>query len=152
MIEHCIYRTLKMKNLIIVLLVFFSLNTIAQEKYFNSESDIKVFSEKVTLLFKENKPVEAFKELSAYWPLPETELELIKEKTVKGLNLVQNTYGKPMGTKRVNYKVIENTAIRDAHFVKYEISALRFIYIYYKTDKGWILNQFKFDENFKEEF
>ncbi len=37
----------------------------------------------MTKLFGENEPSEAFDEMKDYWPLAETELDLIKEKTLK---------------------------------------------------------------------
>jgi len=126
--------------------------SIAQEKYLKDEDDIEVFSKKITLLFSKNKPLEAFSELSLYWPLAETEVELLKEKTVKSINAVEDRFGKEKGIVKISTKKIGDVAIRVTYFVKYNILALRYIYTYFHSEEGWILNAFKWDDDFEEEF
>ncbi|WP_299888286.1 hypothetical protein [uncultured Lacinutrix sp.] len=142
-----------MKKIILFFIICsIGVKSYGQEKYFNSEKEIQDFSENVMLLFNQNKVSEAFLLLNDYWPIPKTEVELIEEKTIKGLNTVESIYGKAKGIKKINYSNLENITIRETYFSLYRVSALRFIFIYYKTEKGWIVNQFKWDEDFEDEF
>ena len=47
---------------------------------------------------------------------------------------------------------IQDTAFRETYLLKFENTALRLIFTYYKNSKGWIINAFKWDDNYDEEF
>ena len=106
----------------------------------------------INSLFNENKISESFEQLTPYWPLPLNEIESIEEKTIKYLNILEQRFGKSIGTLKVNNETISNIAIRETYLIRYNNSAIRLIITYYKNDKGWIVNAFKWDDSFTEEF
>lgn len=139
-------------TLTIIALTFISLTLSAQEKFLKGIPETQELSKKVVKLFNENKITESFKELSLYWPLPQNELESLEEKTIKYLNLINERFGSSIGTVKVNNETINDFAIRETYFIRYEHTAIRLKFTYYKNDKGWILNAFKWDDSFSEEF
>lgn len=124
----------------------------AQIKVLNSQQETRALSNKVTELFRNNEIAESFEELGTYWPLPENELDAIEEKTIKYLNILKGRFGDPIGTVKVKEEKIADVAIRETYLVRYQNTAIRLKFIYYKNDEGWIVNAFKWDDSFTEEF
>lgn len=142
-----------MKKLIITIsLSFISLGLFAQAKYMKDINDTKELSKKTVSLFKENKISESFDQLTPYWPLPQNELESIEEKTIKYLNIIEQRFGKSIGTIKVRNETISDIAIRETFLIRYEKHAIRLIFTYYRNNNGWIINAFKWDDSISEEF
>lgn len=103
-------------------------------------------------LFRQNKIKLAFDALSPYWPLPENEIESLEEKTIKYVNMLSDRIGSPIGILKVKTETIGDIAIRETYLVRYEVSAIRLKFTYYKNEDGWIVNGFMWDDTFSEEF
>ncbi|WP_047546806.1 hypothetical protein [Psychroserpens sp. Hel_I_66] len=65
---------------------------------------------------------------------------------------MESRFGKSIGITKVKHLKLGDVAYKDVYFVRYKVIALRFIFIYYKNENGLLMNSFKFDENFEEEF
>ncbi len=142
-----------MKKVIVaisVLLFSFSVN--AQSDYLLTVSETKSFSEKITNLFYSKKILDATKELRKYWPIPEDEIVLFEEKTVKYLNLINERFGSPINYMKVKNETILDFAIRETYLIRYDNTAIRIIITFYKSKNGWIVNAFKWDDSFTDEF
>lgn len=140
------------KTIIAISLSFINLGLFAQEKYMKDINETKELSKKVVSLFGDNKISESFDQLTLYWPMPQNELESIEVKTIKYLNLIEERFGKPIGTIKVKNETISDIATRETYLIRYEYTALRLIFTYYKNNNGWIVNAFKWDDSFTEEF
>lgn len=140
------------KIIIAFFLSFLSFNIHAQEKYLRDVNETQEFSKEVIALFKDNKISESFDELTPYWPLPQNEVDAIEEKTIKYLNILRERFGKPIGALKVKNETIGDVAIRETYLVRFEYTAIRVIFTYYQNDYGWIINAFKWDDSFTEEF
>ena len=142
-----------MKNTFIaVTILLISTNLFAQEKYLKNINETQELSQKVVELFEKNKISESFDELNPYWPMPENELESLEEKTIKYLNIIEQRFGKSIGILKVKNETISEIAIRETYLIRYENTAIRLIFTYYKNNNGWIVNAFKWDDSFFEEF
>lgn len=139
---------------VIILFIFllFSVGFSAQTKYLNGTTATQKISKKVAILFKDNKITEAFKELTPYWPMPKNELESLESKTIKYINIIEERFGKSIGVLKLKNETILDIAIRETYIVRYSKSAIRLIFTYYKNNNGWIINAFKWDDSFEEEF
>lgn len=102
--------------------------------------------------FKNNKIAEAFNLIRQYWPLPENEINTLESQTVSSLNLISDRYGKAESIIKVSEQGIKDTGLRETYLLKYENTAIRIIFTYYKNSRGWIINSFKWDSDFDEEF
>ncbi len=140
------------KTFITLTLSLLSLGLFAQGKYLKNENETQELSEKIVSLFNDNKISESFDQLSPYWPLPQNEIEALEEKTIKYLNLIEQRFGKSIGTLKVKNESITDIAIRETYLIRYENTAIRLIFTYYKNDNGWIVNAFAWDDSFTEEF
>ena len=140
------------KTLAILIVTLLSLTSFAQNKILKSEAETQELSKKVVSLFSQNKISESFKQMKPYWPMPENELESMEEKTLKYLNLIEERFGKSIGTLKVKNETISDIAIRETYLIRYENTAIRLIFTYYRNENGWIVNAFKWDDSFTEEF
>jgi len=112
----------------------------------------KIISKDVTQLFKENKINQAFELLRKHWPLPENEIDDLQSQTIKSLNIIAERFGKPESIVKINEQNIKETAFRETYLLKFENTAIRLVFTYYKNNNGFILNAFKWDSDFDEEF
>lgn len=140
------------KTFLIILLSSLSISLFSQEKYFKNISETQNFSKQIVSLFKENKISQSFEELTPYWPMPENEIESIEGQTIKYLNLIEQRFGKSIGEFKVKNETISDFAVRETYIIRYTNSAIRLIFTYYKNEQGFILNAFKWDDSFTEEF
>lgn len=131
--------------------MFLTLQSYAQNKYLKDIESVKLISKEITTLFKDNKINEAFIKIKLYWPLPVNEIDNMETKTIQSMNLVSQRYGNPEEIVKVTEQNIKETACREIYLIKYEYTALRLIFTYYKNSRGWIINSFKWDDNFTEE-
>lgn len=150
--EYIKTLTMNIKNTFLLILVLNITSSIAQDKTLTSPKEAREFSQKCSNLFKDNKISQFFGELRPYWPLPENEINGLEEKTIQYINLLQSRFGKIEGVVKVKEEVINDFAIRETFILKFENSAIRLIYTYYKNNSGWVLNAFKWDDSFSEEF
>lgn len=133
-------------------LILFLNNSNAQDKVLKNIDEAKAVSKKITEHFKENEITEAFDILKLYWPLPQNEIYTLENQTVQSLNLVSQRFGKQESIVKVSEQNIQDTAFRETYLLKFENTALRLIFTYYKNSNGWIINAFKWDDNYDEEF
>ncbi|MAX80053.1 MAG: hypothetical protein CL843_07750 [Crocinitomicaceae bacterium] len=142
-----------MKKLLITAFLFaISIGLFAQDQYLKNVAATQEFSEEVAQLFVENKISEAFGKMTPYWPLPQNEISSLEETTIKYLNLLDLRFGSTIDAIKVKNETIANIAIRETYIVRYKNSAIRLIFTYYKNEDGWIINAFKWDDSFTEEF
>lgn len=146
-----------MRNFTHRMLVFFCLlfgitNLLAQDKYLNSVQETQELSRNIAMLFKENQVATAFGTLTPYWPMPQNEIDAIEEKTIKYLNMLEARFGEPIGADKIKNETISTIALRETYLVRYTKSAIRLKFTYYKNEEGWIVNAFKWDDAFDEEF
>jgi hypothetical protein len=134
--------------------LFITISTVlpAQVKYLKDVAQTQELSKRVAGLLSDNKVTEAFTEMTGYWPLPQSQIEELEAKTVEQLNSIYENYGKPIGTIKLKTENIAEVALRETYLVRLEYFAIRLIFTYYKNNQGWIVNGFKWDDSFKEEF
>jgi hypothetical protein len=137
---------------IVCFLAMFTMGLHAQSKFLKDKEATEDLSKRVAELFKEKKIAASFKELTTYWPLPQSELNDLEDKTTKYLSIIDERFGKAIGILKVNDETISDIAIKEIYLVRYQNSAIRLIFTYYRNDNGWIVNAFKWDDNFSEEF
>ena len=140
------------KSILVVTLTILSFSSIAQHKYLTGIQETRSLSEKIARLFEQNEISDAFDVLRPYWPIPENEVDQLEEKTIKYLNLINQRFGESIGTVKVKNEAISDIALRETYLIRYERTAIRIIVTYYKSQNGWIVNAFKWDDSFAEEF
>ena len=137
---------------ITLLFLVFGFTGLAQEKYLENEVETQNLSKEVAQLFYDDYITVAFKKLAPYWPLPADEIESIEEKTIRYLNLLDERFGEKQSVQKLGVEKISDFALRETYVIKYEYSAIRLQFTYYKNNQGWLVNSFKWDDKFSEEF
>lgn len=132
--------------------LFVTLLTTAQDQALKDIPATQNLSKQVVSLFAENKVSAAVNLIVPFWPISEEEVEDFKTKTIKYFNIFDQNYGESIGTLKVKNEKIGEMALRETFFVQYEFTAVRLIFTYYKGKKGWIVNSFKWDDSYTEEF
>lgn len=142
-----------MKKVLLAMMLFVAhQNLLAQEKFLKSVNETQELSKSIVAAFKDNKISDAFEKLSEYWPMPQNEIDGLEEKTIKYLNLIEQRFGKSLGSIKVKNETIADIAIRETYLLRYENTALRIVFTFYRNNNGWIVNAFKWDDSFTEEF
>ncbi len=134
----------------ILLCSFFVSN--AQTKYLKNTDEVRNLTKKATGYFQENKIPAFFDEITNYWPAPDNELIALEEKTIKYINILEDRFGKSGEIVKVNEETIKDFALRETYILKFEHSAIRLKFTYFRNVNGWILNAFKWDDSFEQEF
>lgn len=138
---------------LVILNYFLILNfSIAYTKTLATVEETEKLSKDVVILFKDNEFAEAFDLLESYWPLPKNEIENLEEKTIVMMNTIRNRFGKVIDYVRVKKEIIGDVATRETYLLCFENTAIRMIFTYYRNLDGWILNAFKWDDSFTDEF
>lgn len=106
----------------------------------------------VMAFFFEEQYSDAFDLLKKYWPLPDNEINLLEEKTIKMMNTVSQRFGKSIDYIRVRREAITDIASRETYLLRFDNTAIRVIFTYYLNSEGWIVNAFKWDDSFEQEF
>lgn len=137
---------------LILLTLLISKNCCAQVHFLKDLESAKSLSLKVTQLFLEGDISSAANLLRPYWPVPENELSNFETKTIQGINILSERFGKLEGIEKISERAIKQTVVEEVYLVKFEKSAIRLVYVFYKSNKGWILNSFKWDDNLENIF
>jgi len=124
----------------------------AQDKTLKDQDALKDLSKKATELFAHGEIVKAIEALRPYWPLPKNEIDNVEEKSLTAMNLVTERFGKFIGTLKIKEQKIADIAFKEKYLIRLNNTAIRLTFIYYKSNDGWIVNSFKWDDNFIEEF
>lgn len=140
------------KKLFVSVVFFCSTFVFSQQKTFKNVNELKDFSKATTNLFYDAKITECFDALTEYWPMDSNEIKSLESQTIKYINIFDDRYGKKVGYSLIKTETISDFAIRETYIIRYEFSAIRLVYTFYKNDLGWIINAFKWDDSFSDEF
>lgn len=112
----------------------------------------QALSLQVVSLFSQEKIEKAVSTMRAYWPIPNEEIDRVQEQTIGQMKLLNSRFGKMLGINKIKEESVQDFALREVYFIRYEKSALRLIFIYYHNQDGWIINSFSWDDSFVKEF
>lgn len=141
-----------MKNSFLLTFLSIAFIQTSFSKTLDTVEETEKLSKDVVLLFKDGEFAEAFDLLETYWPLPKNEIENLEEKTIVMMNTISNRFGKVIDYVRVRKEIIGDVATRETYLLCFENTAIRMIFTYYRNLDGWILNAFKWDDSFTDEF
>lgn len=122
------------------------------QDYISNREDLSKHAGSVVMHLKDSEFHKAFSELQKYWPLPENEVAQLESQTMKQFNVVSDRFGKIIGADFVNDRTVKDYVVRKTYVIRFEKHMIRLLFTYYKNDKGWLLNGFKWDDQFEELF
>jgi hypothetical protein len=134
-----------------IITVFFIQSTLGQSAM-NSKDELSKHSEAVMKLLKESQFQKAFIELKKHWPLPENEMIQLQSQMIKQFNLVADRFGDIIEYDFIRDEIIKDYVVKKIYVLKFDKHMIRILFTYYKNNDGWILNTFKYDDEFEELF
>ena len=66
--------------------------------------------------------------------------------------MVSERFGNIIGTNFIKDKAVKEHILRKIYVIKFEKHMIRVLFTYYNNGNGWILNGFKWDDQFEELF
>lgn len=85
--------------------------------------------------------------LAAYWFLSRTQLDAGISKTTEQRKSFQSRFGKPVGVQFIEQVEVAETVLRLVYLEKFENSAIRWQFYFYKPQGEWRFNYFVVDDN-----
>ena len=131
---------MKKEILCFVLLVMSHLYPCAQVQHLKDKNEASALSEQVVKMFEANQIEQAVDIMEPYWPLPQNEIESFEKQTIDYLNLINERFGKSIGSLKIKTEKINDFALRETYLLRYEYIAIRLLFTYYKNASGWIVN------------
>ncbi|PKQ62202.1 hypothetical protein BZG02_12855 [Labilibaculum filiforme] len=141
-----------MKKILFAVMAILFLQSTKAQTFLNSKDELSKHSEKVMNFLKDSEFQKAFTELQVYWPLPENEMKQLESQTIKQFNMVADRFGNIIGFDFIRDESIKDYAIKKIYVLRFEKHMIRVLFTYYKNNDGWILNGFKWDDQFDELF
>lgn len=96
--------------------------------------------------FSKNKVEESFNILQPYWPLPKQELDNLSYQTKTQLATVSGRFGNSIGSDFIKTQEAGSSFIQHTYAIKFEKHALRFVCLFYKPKKDWVVNAVHWDD------
>ena len=87
-----------------------------------------------------------------YWPFPEDELEALVAQTAQQRSLLAPRLGKSLGFTLVRREIAADTFLRLIYVERFENTALRWLFTFYKVREVWKFNGFAWDEELAKLF
>jgi hypothetical protein len=85
--------------------------------------------------------------LKPYWLLGPGEFDAIAEKVKLQLPLIRQRFGKAIGYELIRNEKVGTSLLQFTYLQRFEKHAARWIFIFYRGEKDWLLNSFWFDDN-----
>lgn len=138
--------------LLIVLILSFSLNVVADDLGFSKQEQTRDFCENFLSFMVEEEIERAFDLVENEWPFSISEIQNLESSTIKQLNSVKSRYGEIVGYELIEEEKIKDSFIKYTYVMKYEKHIIRWKFIFYKPESSWILNTFNFDDSINKLF
>jgi hypothetical protein len=140
------------RKVLVLMVVLLQVHVIYAQNYLATKDDLTKHSDKVMLALKNSEFDVAFAELRKHWPMPENELTQLETQTIKQFNMVADRFGTIIATDFVKDKLIKDYVVRKIYVLRFQRHMIRVLFTYYKNDKGWMMNGFKWDDQLDELF
>jgi len=116
------------------------------------ESGAKEIADKVMQQVAAGNLDAAFKEMKPYVVIPESEFDSAALQSKTQRDQFGFRYGPTIGYEFVDSKKVGTSLLRLRYLEKTKRHAISWIFYFYKTPKGWILNTFNWKDTFQEMF
>ncbi|KQU67884.1 MULTISPECIES: hypothetical protein [unclassified Rhizobacter] len=119
----------------------------AQGKTFGSPAEVRKFTDGLMGSIGAGKYENAWKQLRPASLLPGAEIDAFTAQFASQQPNIALRYGKPTGYEYIRDQQVGTALIRFQYIAKFERSPMRWLFIFYRTDTGWVMTDFKFDGN-----
>ena len=135
---------MKISRLILICLL--QLPVIALSDDFTSLAEARKVTDKTVSLFKQEKIVAAYDTLKPYWPIPTVEVDNLANQTNIQWPSLKQRFGVSIATEFVAESKVGDSLARFVYLQKFQNTAIRWIFTFYKPKDRWIINSVSFDD------
>ena len=119
----------------------------AQTRFLPSDSDARKVAEGIVASVAAGNPVGALKELKPISVIPESDFAVFEAQFGSQQDNLLRQFGSATGYEFIRQDKGGSRLLRYTFLVFHEKAPLRWSFIFYKAEKGWVLSHFAFDGN-----
>ncbi len=135
-----------MKKLCIIFIVL-GLCVSVQASELKKESHVEDAVEASMEILKKGTIAEFIESLRPIWNKPGAEIDAIKKQISNQRIEAHKRFGATLDVQYINLENVEDILIRIQYIEKFEKTAMRWTFIFYRPDETWYLNSFIWDQN-----
>ncbi|RIX46047.1 MAG: hypothetical protein D3M94_10045 [Rhodocyclales bacterium GT-UBC] len=129
-----------------------SISIAAYADTFKSEAEAKQLSEKFMAQVAKGELAAAFSLIKPYVVIPESEFQGLALQTKSQRDQFGVRYGKSFGYELVNERKAGDSILRLIYVEKTAKHALPWVFFFYKSPTGWVLNSFAWNDQIQNSF
>lgn len=95
---------------------------------------------------------EGLRLMKPYLIVPEAEFESMVGQATLQLPAITQRFGKSLGMEFIRQTNVGESFVQLVYVSKYEKHAMRWLFYLYKTEDGWVINTFNFDDKIQALF
>lgn len=114
-----------------------------------SPQDARAMTDQVMAKVAANELDDVAQTLKSYTNAPDAEAEVAASIGQLKLqrSLIAQRFGSSLGAEFVRQEKIGDSLLRITHLHRFERHAMRWSFHFYRTNKGWVLSTFSYDDN-----
>lgn len=140
------------KNILFLFSLVLAISANAQKETIDNLDFVRKLSLETSQYIASGDFATAAEYIKPFWPMPESEFNKFIAQATKSFKYISEGMGNSSGISKVNEQILGEIVFREVYFIQYEEAPLRIEFVYYKTAKGWIINNIKWDVDFELEF
>lgn len=140
-----------MFRFLFVLLIYIFATT-AHSQPRQTQADVRKLTDSIMGFVGTGKFDSAWKQLKASTIIPAAEFDAFTAQFASQQPNIALRYGRPTGHEYIRDEQIGTALLRIQYIAKYQHSAMRWQFLFYRTENGWLVSDFKFDANLNELF
>jgi hypothetical protein len=119
----------------------------SQTQSLTSTAEIRKFTDSVMANVGVGKYDGAWKQIRPYAVVPASELDAFSKNFDQQLPTIKTRFGTPIGSDFIREDRAGDSLVRLTYIARYQRSATRWYFVFYRGEKGWVITDFKFDSN-----
>lgn len=135
-----------------IALAFLGLSMATWADTVKSETEAKQLTEKVMAQIAKGDLSAAFPSMKPYVVIPESEFQGLALQTKSQRDQFGARYGKSIGYELVSEKKAGDSILRLIYVEKTAKHALPWVFYFYKSPTGWVLNSFSWNDQIQSAF
>ena len=136
-----------MKYLLILLFALFT-ETVKAETL-PTLTAAKEITDKAMSMIAGNDLEGGLKLLRPYLVIPAAEFDVMLGQATMQQPAINQRFGKSVGKEFIREDMVGDSLVRFIFTQKFEKTVVRWLFFYYKSPSGWVLNTFTYDDSFQ---
>jgi hypothetical protein len=117
----------------------------SQTQFLSNDQDLSRTAEAIVASVTAGNPAGAWKVLRPLSVVPSAEFDVFEATYASQQALVLQRFGEPLSYERVSVDKVGTSLQRIQLVVRHQKAPMRWLFVFYRTDKGWVITDFKFD-------